>query len=95
VTLQAIDPITSVKLPVATGAPTSIGDGNNNGVTDRMVKFDRATVQAWFPSGATPIFLVEGRFVDGTRFEGEDASVTVIDQGLDHEHESHGHVKDQ
>ena len=96
VTLQAIHPVTSIRLHVATGASTAVGDGNHNGVTDRMVKFDRATVQAWFPDNAQIMFQVEGRFLDGTRFIGQDGSVTVINAGVPHTNEAnHGSVQNQ
>lgn len=80
VTLQAIDPVTSIKLHVAIGSPTEVGDGNGNGIVDLMVKFDRATVQSWFSSDATATFRIEGRFQDGTAFQG-DTSVPIIDAG--------------
>jgi hypothetical protein len=81
VTLQAIDPVTSVKLNVATGSPTAVGDGNGNGVLDRSVKFDRATVQSWFAADSQITFRVEGRFLDGTSFSGDDASARIVHTG--------------
>ena len=88
VTLQVIDPVTSAKLNVATGSPTAVGDGNGNGLVDLLVKFDRATVQSWFSSDTTAVFRVEGRLLDGRQFAGEDASVRIINAGIDHADEA-------
>jgi hypothetical protein len=84
VTLRVIDPVTSAVLHVAAGAPTAVGDADRDGIPDLTIKFDRATVQSWFSSGADPaIFRVEGRFGDGTAFEGE-ASARIISAGVVH-----------
>jgi hypothetical protein len=87
ITIQAIDPVTSVKLSVTTGAPTDIGDGNANGLPDLTVKFDRATVQSWFAGETLAIFRVEGRLLDGRSFEG-DAAARIIDAGTEHTNEA-------
>ena len=83
VTLQAIDPVTSALLPVATGAPTSVGDGNGDGVQDRTVKFDRATVQSWFTADGDATFHVDGKLVDGRAFE-SDTLARIITAGVAH-----------
>jgi hypothetical protein len=78
VTLQVIDPVTSIRLHVAPGSPTLLGDGNKNGILDLMVKFDRASVQANFSSAGSATFRVEGELLDGTRFRGDDNSVQTL-----------------
>jgi len=81
VTIQVIDPVTSIKMQVAPGTATDVGDGNGNGVLDRAVKFDLATIQSMFPFETQAIFRIEGRFIDGTHFQSGDAAVQVIDPG--------------
>jgi hypothetical protein len=88
VTLQVIDPVTSAKLNVGAGSPTGVADGNGDGVLDLMVKFDRATVQAWFSGDTAAVFRVEGRLLDGRQFSGDDASVRIINAGVDHPDEA-------
>jgi len=57
----------------------NISDLNENGVLERMVKFERAAVQAIVqPPEAT--VAIRGRLVDGTPFEGF-ATIRVIDKG--------------
>lgn len=57
----------------------NISDLNENGVLERMVKFERAAVQAIVqPHEAT--VAIRGRLVDGTPFEGL-ATIQVIDKG--------------
>jgi hypothetical protein len=93
VRLQAIDPVTSTVLHVAPGSPTAVGDGNHNGIPDRMVKFDRPTVQGWFATGSQVTFRVDGKFTDNKSFSGTDSSVLVIDSGSLHVDESnHGSI---
>jgi hypothetical protein len=57
---------------VAPGSPTAVGDVNGNGIVDRMVKFDRATVQSWFAATGEQTVRVAGRLVDGRQFTGDD-----------------------
>jgi Tol biopolymer transport system component len=88
ITLQAIAPVTSAKTPLASGAPTAVGDADGDGVADLMVKFDRGAVQSWFSSDADPATLrTEGRFSDGTPFRG-DASIRVMNAGVAHTDEA-------
>jgi hypothetical protein len=57
---------------VAPGSPTAVGDWNGNGIIDRMVKFDRATVQSWFAATGEQTVRVKGRLIDGRQFTGDD-----------------------
>jgi hypothetical protein len=57
---------------VAPESPTAVGDWNGNGIIDRMVKFDRATVQSWFATTGEQTVRVKGRLVDGRQFAGDD-----------------------
>ncbi len=59
--------------------PTEIGDHDNDGIGDLMVKFDWATVQNNLGIGSTTL-AVTGTLNDSTPFEGAD-TVTVFDKG--------------
>ncbi|MEM3206936.1 MAG: hypothetical protein QXQ87_02765, partial [Halobacteria archaeon] len=59
--------------------PTSVGDHDNDGVPDLMVKFGRAAVIALVnPPSAT--LTVTGSLTGGTQFEGSD-TIRVINPG--------------
>ena len=77
-------------IAVADRSPTEIGDYNDNGVSDLMLKFDRGSVQE-----AVCFGLMQMRLYcetgDGTRFEGSD-SVLVIDKGKEHTSSDHSSV---
>jgi hypothetical protein len=64
---------------VAPGSPTAVGDWNGNGIIDRMVKFDRATVQSWFAATGEQTVRVKGRLIDGRQFTGDD---TILVTGV-------------
>jgi len=92
--LQVVFPFGSSELPIAPGAPTAIGDDDGNGVADLAVKFDRATVQSWFPGPAEPIFRITAELLDVRRHVFGDAMARVIDQGSQHTSEDdHGSVQ--
>jgi hypothetical protein len=70
-------------IPVDLGAPSAIGDYDNDGVPDVMVKLDRADVIAYIRANVNLTMLVEQKFLvvtltltgalnDGTSFEGHD-----------------------
>jgi hypothetical protein len=63
---------------VAPESPTAVGDGNDNGVIDRMVKFDRATVQSWFAATGEQTVRVKGRLIDGRQFTGDDVILVTV-----------------
>ena len=75
---------------MADRSPTEIGDYNDNGVSDLMLKFDRGSVQEAVCSG-----LMEMRLYcetdDGTGFEGSD-SFLVLDKGKEHTSSDHSSV---
>jgi hypothetical protein len=60
--------------------PVEVGDHDNNGIPDLMVKFDRQAVQALLDVGVHEL-LITGE-VEGTPFEGSD-NLRVIDMGMD------------
>jgi hypothetical protein len=60
--------------------PTGVGDCDNDGVTDLMVKFDRAAVQKILQAGDEVEITVTGELKDETPFEGSD-TIRVIDKG--------------
>lgn len=59
--------------------PTGVGDCDNDGVTDLMVKFNRAAVQQILQAGDEVEITVTGE-LNGETFEGSD-TIRVIDKG--------------
>jgi len=60
--------------------PTCIGDYDDDGVPDLMVKFDRSDVQQILQVGDNVEITVTGELNDGKLFEGMD-TIRVIDKG--------------
>ena len=61
--------------------PTSVGDYDNDGVPDRMVKFNRQAVIAALAGRTGDIMLtLSGKLSDGTEFNGVD-TINVINPG--------------
>jgi hypothetical protein len=60
--------------------PTGIGDEDDDGVPDLMVKFDREAVQEILQAGDEVEITVTGELEDETPFEGSD-TIRVIDKG--------------
>jgi len=60
--------------------PTEIGDNDDDGIVDLMVKFDRAAVQQILPAGDEVEITVTGELNDGTSFAGND-TIRVINKG--------------
>lgn len=67
-------------------SPTSIGDINNNGKLDLMLKFDRASLQDLVSVGDAVEISISGYLKNGIMFYGSDF-IKVIDQGNDHVNE--------
>jgi hypothetical protein len=57
--------------------PAEIGDHNKNGISDLMVKFDRADVEDILNAGYNIEIGISGTFINGMSFQGQD-SIRVI-----------------
>ncbi|MBE0447824.1 MAG: hypothetical protein IBX64_06950 [Actinobacteria bacterium] len=67
------------KVP-AESMPTGIGDYDEDGIPDLMVKFDRAMVKGMLSPGDAVELTVTGELIDGTPFKGSD-TIRVISKG--------------
>jgi len=71
-----ITPVSDPKYDFVTNSSEYLVDYNSDGILERMVKFDRATLQSWIYQSAgmrsdVPLTLT-GKLTDGTPFEGTD-----------------------
>ncbi len=76
--------VSTIKLNDEVGAalkPTGLGDYDDDGIPDLMVKFDRTLVQELLEVGDEVEIVITGE-LDGTSFEGTDI-IRVIDKGND------------
>ena len=64
----------------AESSPTGIGDCDDDGIPELMVKFDRAAVQGILNAGDEVDIIVTGELNDGTPFAGSD-TIRVINKG--------------
>jgi hypothetical protein len=64
----------------AQSRPTGIGDCDDDGITELMVKFDRSAVQGILEAGNEVEITVSGELEDDMKFEGSD-TIRVIDKG--------------
>lgn len=63
----------------AQAKPTEIGDHDEDGIPDLMIKFDRKAVQSILKTGEAVKIKIAGRLIDGRLFEGTDViSVTSL-----------------
>ena len=62
--------------------PTGVGDEDNDGIPDRMVKFDRAHVIELLPTGEHVEAVVSGELNDETPFAGADFIRVICTHGL-------------
>jgi len=72
-----ISPVLDPTYGFVTNPSGYLVDYNNDGILERMVKFDRATVESWIyhTQGITygnVALTLTGKLFDGTRFEGTD-----------------------
>jgi len=61
----------------AESKPAEIGDYDNDGISDLMVKFDRSAVEKVVPVGDKVTITISGQLSDGKKFEGTD-TIKVI-----------------
>lgn len=66
--------------PIYTVGPSEIGDYDNNGISDLMVKFDRHKLIALLEAGDEVEITVTGELTYGTPFKGS-STIRVIDKG--------------
>jgi hypothetical protein len=64
----------------AESRPTGIGDCDDDGIAELMVKFDRSAVQEILEAGDEVEITVTGELNDDTKFEGSD-TIRVINKG--------------
>lgn len=64
----------------AESRPTGIGDCDDDGIAELMVKFDRSAVQEILEAGNEVEITLTGELEDDTKFEGSD-TVRVINKG--------------
>jgi hypothetical protein len=74
----ALSPILDENHGFVTSEDSYIVDNDNDGIMERMVKFDRAEVQRLLTPADEVIMTVTGSLYDGTEFEGND-TIRVID----------------
>jgi len=73
-TIKLNDEVSAGSLPVG------IGDCDDDGIVELMVKFDRSGVQGILEAGNEVEITVSGELEDDTKFEGSD-TIRVIDKG--------------
>ena len=56
----------------AESKPTEVGDYDDNGIPDLMIKFDRAAIQAILEEGEEIEITITGKLTDGRLFQGSD-----------------------
>ncbi len=64
----------------AESRPTGVGDCDDDGIAELMVKFDRSAVQEILEAGDEVEITVTGELNDDTKFEGSD-TIRVINKG--------------
>lgn len=69
-------------LPIDTTGPISFGDYNNNGISDIMVKFNRAAVQNMVAPGNVDL-TITANLISGATIKGTD-TIHVIEEGVVH-----------
>ena len=67
------------QIPI-THKPIEIGDYDENGIPDLMVKFDRSAVQSILGVGEKVKITITGKLINGKPFEGRDI-IRVIERG--------------
>ncbi len=75
---DALSPILDAKYGFVTSEDSYIVDNDQDGITERMVKFDRSEVQKLLTPNEEVVMTVSGSLYNGAEFEGSD-TIRVID----------------
>jgi hypothetical protein len=77
-----IPPILDERYGFVTSEEAYIVDHDENGVLERMLKFDRAAVQAILSPGNIVTITISGQLNDGSKFEGTDTLRVLVPQEM-------------
>ncbi|MBU1628451.1 hypothetical protein KKB18_13865, partial [bacterium] len=69
---------------IAKTSPREIGDYDNDGILDLMVKFDRQALYTLLTAGTYIDLTIKGTLTDGTNFEGTHEDIWVKEMGKEH-----------
>ena len=75
---DALSPILDTKYGFVTSEDSYIVDNDQDGIMERMVKFDRNEVQRLLAPSEEVVLTISGSLFDGTEFEGSD-TIRLID----------------
>jgi hypothetical protein len=77
-----ISPVLDERYGFVTSEEAYIVDHDENGILERMLKFDRQAVQAVLSPGNIVTITISGQLNDGSKFEGEDTLRVLVPQEM-------------
>jgi hypothetical protein len=77
-----VPPILDERYGFVTSEEAYIVDHDENGILERMLKFDRQAVQAILSPGNIVTITISGQLYDGSKFEGEDTLRVLLPQEM-------------